>query len=375
MKSGIYIHIPFCLQRCHYCDFYSTTDMSMTDAFVDACVMEIEQRAEVFSAEYFDTIYFGGGTPSALKTAQIDKIISAIYTHFKITDDAEVTLETNPDDVKAIKLHDWKKININRLSIGIQSFHDSDLKLMQRRHSAKEAIDGLNLAYSSGFENISADLIYGLPDLKADDWEDNLRIMKTLPISHLSAYHLTIEPGTVFNTWMKTDKIRMINEEDSLKQYEMLCSYCEDDGYEHYEISNFAKNNLYSRHNIKYWQGDVYIGLGPSAHSFDGYKREWNPSSLKSYIELISAGKKITESENIDKKTRRNELIMTGLRTQWGISKQRWDTNDIQSWQSFIEQCSKYLKSEDILLESDNIRINPASWFRADGIIADLFIV
>ena len=373
--SGIYIHIPFCLQRCHYCDFYSTTNMELTEAFTNACIVEIENRAGGYSANLFDTIYFGGGTPSALSASQIGAIITSVHKHLNIDKSAEITLEANPDDISRAKLLDWKGLGINRLSIGVQSFRDSDLKQMHRRHSSKEATDALNLSFLSGFENISMDLIYGLPDLKLNDWEENMKFIKTSPVSHLSAYHLTIEPGTVFNSWMKADKIRMLKEDDSLRQYELLCQYCEEEGYEHYEISNFAKNLLYSRHNIKYWQGDTYIGFGPAAHSFNGQIREWNPSSLKAYIEGLEGNKVIIESEIITQKTSRNELIMTGLRTQWGISKEKWNSIGIQSWQEFVKQCDKYIKSGDIILDSNNIRINPGSWFVADGIIADLFIV
>ncbi len=373
--SGIYIHIPFCIQRCHYCDFYSVTNLNLVEHFIQACIHEIEDRADEFIDYKADTIYFGGGTPSSLEIQNVDQLIKTIRRKFEISESAEITLEANPDDIHEEKLLNWRKIGINRLSIGTQSFHDVHLKLMNRRHNAVQALNAVRMAEKAGFDNIGIDLIYGLPGLTIEDWKYNLSVIKDLPVNHLSSYHLTIESGTVFDTWKKNGKIELISDEESFEQYLLLKKYTSEMGFEHYEVSNFAKNGNYSRHNIKYWRGKPYLGFGPSAHSFINGVREWNPSSIKEYVEQLQNGNFRRESEVIDLKTERNEQIMTGFRTIWGIQKHEWKKHGFQTWDQFIEQCSRYIDSGDIVYSNERLFIDTDAWFRADGIIADLFIL
>lgn len=374
--TGIYLHIPFCIQRCHYCDFFSSTSLELKDEFVLACLKEIDLRADYLEEKKSDTIYLGGGTPSLLDIASLELILSKLRSKLKITSDAEITMEANPDDLNPDLLKDLRSIGFNRISIGIQSFIDSDLKLMNRRHSAEQAVESVFMAHAAGFDNISIDLIYGIPNLSDHDWINNLKKIKDLPIKHLSAYHLTIEPETRFGKWKREGRLVEMGEESSLKQFQSLTRLSREYGFEQYEISNFAKNKQYSRHNIKYWNGEWYLGIGPSAHSYNGYARHWNPSDLQKYLRGYKEGNVLADEEVISKTDRRNELIMTRLRTVWGVDKSDWEKIDSpQSWTDFILQCQKYFDSNDILKQDDKVIINPDSWFRLDGIIADLFYV
>ncbi len=374
--AGIYLHIPFCVQRCHYCDFFSSTRLEMREQFVQACLKEIMIRKEYLQDEESDTIYMGGGTPSLLDPDSLSRIIDSLYKHLKISPHAELTIEANPDDLDAKVLKDLISVGFNRISLGIQSFRDADLILMNRRHSADQAIDSVHQAKSAGFENISIDLIYGIPGLSELDWKDNMYRIRELPVDHLSAYHLTFEKETAFGKWLKQGKMKEIAEESSFNQYQLLSKISKELGFEQYEISSFAKNQRYSLHNRKYWNGEWYLGLGPSAHSYNGESRHWNPSDLKQYLEGYLSGMIITEKEDISINDRRNELIMTSLRTKWGIKKSDWEKLDHpQSWTQLKEQGRKYLDSKDLICEDERLVINPESWFRADGIIADLFRV
>lgn len=372
--SGIYIHIPFCIQRCHYCDFYSTTKLKLRDRFVKACLHEMELRKEYLDNETADSIYFGGGTPSVMSYRGIATLLEGIYNNFRIADDCELTMEINPDDAGERALSEWKNLGFNRLSIGIQSFHNRDLQMMNRRHDAGQAVKAVEAAYAAGFENISVDLIYGLPDSGLEKWQYNLRMIQELPVTHLSAYHLTIESGTQFYYWMQEGKFREIEENQSYEQYLMLTKYAKRMGFQHYEISNFARNNQFSRHNMKYWTGEKYIGLGPSAHSYQIQARHWNSSSLQMYIDSYSNGRLNLSEEVIDPATRQNEFLMTRLRTKSGILKRDWIREMADgSWESLIKRAEKHLTSGNLVYTGGVLRIPNSKWFTADGVIADLF--
>lgn len=371
---GVYLHIPFCLTRCHYCDFYSVTQMDMAARFAEACRMEIQLRKASAGDQAVDTIYFGGGTPSALNTLLTAQLMEELQAAFTLDEDAETTIEVNPDDLTPEKLTDWKSMGFNRISIGIQSFRPEDLKLMNRRHDHQQALEAPLMAQKAGFSRISVDLIYGIPGLLLSDWEKNLDHLGNIPVTHVSAYHLTFEPGTVFNRWKEQGKIREADEELSLAQYQILVSALDQQGLAQYEISNFARNQQYSRHNIKYWNGSSYLGFGPSAHSFNGKERQWNKASLKDYLAQASTGVWKPGSEEITATMHRNELIMTRLRTVWGIHKQEWEKEvPGQSWDALLDQARNMLQSGHLHMHEDRLTIAGDHFFQADGIIARLF--
>ncbi len=374
--AGIYIHIPFCTQRCHYCDFYSTTLLEKKDAFLEACLREIEMRQYFFDAQIPDTIYFGGGTPSVFSAADIQRIVSHLTQHFSGISRPEITLEANPDDLSKEKLVAYKNAGINRLSIGIQSFDSKDLILMNRRHTVEQAIQSIDRAHWAGFEDISIDLIYGLPEMDIDKWANNLDHLKSLPITHLSAYHLTYESNTLFDQWRNQNKLEVIDDQLSLDQFHLLRKATGDLGFEHYEISNFARDRLYSRHNMKYWNGSHYLGLGPAAHSFTGASRQWNPESLDEYIQHYAAGQSPIREETIDTRTARNEWLMTRLRTKWGIKKDEWINHFGQEkWEELMILANSWIEKGTMECNNESLYIQSDSWFIADGIIADLFVL
>ena len=387
--TGIYIHVPFCIQRCHYCDFYSTLRLKDRDRFTKCLLDEISQRKKFINNKNVDTIYFGGGTPSLLSAESISAVIKRIYSCFNIQDDVEITLELNPDDMNSSYLSELAKTGVNRLSIGIQSFLNDDLELMNRRHNSNEALMAVDLARKSGFENISIDLIYGLPkqDLKA--WKKNLEIAVELNVEHISAYHLTYENGTNFYKWLKEGELKEAKDQHSLEMFGMAIDILERNGFEHYEISNFARDKKYSRHNTKYWFGEEYLGLGPSAHSYNGEVRQWNIANLGAWLgedaptsrDLRFATTRLKNKEGrkeeyIDLQTRRNEMIMTRLRTMWGISEKDYTKLfGENSWQELIKLSSGYIKKG--LLEQNDLGLvlTNRGKFVADGIISDLFEV
>jgi oxygen-independent coproporphyrinogen-3 oxidase len=317
--AGIYIHIPFCKKLCFYCDFYHVISSDDNHAFVDALLKESLMRQDYLGTETVSTIYFGGGTPSVFSIKELGTILDQIYKLFRVEEKCEITIELNPDDVSPGYLEGLKNLNINRISLGIQSWRDSDLKMLNRRHSSAQAAMALKETVKKGFENITIDLIYGIPGMGTKDWASNLDFSFSFDIKHLSAYHLTFEPGTVFGKMLEKGLISEIDEEESAAQFSMLIEKTESEGYIHYEISNFGKPGYFSIHNSNYWKQVIYLGLGPSAHSFNGYSRQWNIRDLKGYIKSVNAGKKVYESEELDTKARFNEYIMTSLRTMWGI--------------------------------------------------------
>jgi len=319
--AGIYIHIPFCKKLCHYCDFYHVvSDEQDHKDFISALLEEAELKQNYLGkGTPIYTIYIGGGTPSVFSVKEIETILNNLINYYSVEKDCEITIEVNPDDVSPEYMKGLKNIEINRVSLGIQSWHDDDLKLLNRRHTAEEAAKALNDIINAGFENISADLIYGIPGMNTERWASNIDRTLAFDIQHLSAYHLTIEPGTVFGKMLEKGKLQEAEEEESVSEFNLLLDKMETAGFIQYEISNFGRPGYFSAHNTNYWKQVPYIGLGPSAHSFNGYSRQWNVKNLKKYIRYVKGGRLFYEKEDLDLKTKFNEYILTSLRTMWGI--------------------------------------------------------
>ena len=318
--AGIYIHIPFCQRRCIYCDFYSTTDADRTVSYVRALRKEFQMRKDYLHGETIETIYFGGGTPSQLSVSQLAEILDGIYSVFEVGDNAEVTIECNPDDLSEDYVRGLRSLAFNRVSMGVQSFSDEHLTRLRRRHSAEQAIYAVRCLQKSGIANISIDLIYGLPGETLSEWKSDLDKAFSLDVPHLSAYHLMYEEGTPLYKLYQQHKVSEVAEDLSVAMFETLIDKSAAAGYEHYEISNFCYPDMYSRHNSSYWHGIPYLGCGASAHSFDGRSRQWNVASLSEYIEGIENGKLNCETEELDIYTRYNDFVMTALRTSIGLS-------------------------------------------------------
>lgn len=335
--AGIYIHIPFCKLRCHYCDFYKTTEIHLKDLFINSLLKEIELRKTyIESDELVETIYFGGGTPSVLLASDFKKIFKSLKKNFKISETLELTVEINPDDAHLPFLEALYNEGVNRLSIGIQSWNDEILHALNRRHNAKQAINAVERARKAGFKNISIDLIYGIPGMDTEMWKKALDKSFSLGVEHVSAYHLTIETATIFGKMLKLGQLSEIDEEESEKQFNLLTLAARKNSYIHYEISNFCKEGKISKHNTNYWRQVKYLGLGPSAHSYNTFSREWNISNLKEYIKSLDKGQINSEREILEEKTRYNEYVMTSLRTMWGI-----DLNYLE--ESFSKEMHDYL--------------------------------
>jgi oxygen-independent coproporphyrinogen III oxidase len=317
--AGIYIHIPFCRKLCFYCDFYHVISPDDNSAFIDALLKETTLRKEYLGEETVSTIYIGGGTPSVFSIKDLVTILNHVNKLFRVAADCEITIELNPDDVQSAYLKGLKYNNINRISLGVQSWRDSDLKMLNRRHDSAQAVFALGETLDAGFENVTIDLIYGIPGMGIKEWESNLDFSFSFGIKHLSAYHLTFEPGTVFGKMVEKGTLSEIDENDSAAQFNILIEKTQTAGFIQYEISNFGKQGYFSIHNSNYWKQVNYLGLGPSAHSFNGYSRQWNFRDLKGYIKNVSNGKSFFEREELNTKTRFNEYVMTSLRTMWGI--------------------------------------------------------
>ena len=372
--ASIYIHIPYCKQACHYCNFYFSTKLKTKSQFLNALRNEIILKQKDIN-DRINSIYIGGGTPSVLSFLELEKIITLIKNNFNIDNDVEVTIEINPDDINNGQLDDYKKIGFNRLSVGVQSFIDKELKLMNRRHNARQAILLLE-DVSKKFKNFSIDLIYGIPGSNFDIWKKNIQTALSFNPSHISAYALTIEEKTVFFNWIKNKKLNKLNEKIIYDQFEYLIEKLEKSGFEHYEISNFAKNKKYSVCNKSYWNGDKYFGFGPSAHSFDGKLRSWNKASIHQYINSINEGKLSYKSEKLTKIDRYNEHIMFGLRTNKGISKKNiLDNFGLDFFKEFIGKVNKHLNLNNLFEDGDFIKSSRKSLFIIDGIISDFFLV
>jgi oxygen-independent coproporphyrinogen-3 oxidase len=367
--AGIYIHIPFCKQACHYCNFHFATSLRYKDELVTALVKEMDLRKDYLGSEVVETIYFGGGTPSLLDIADLRLQIEKMRSLFTVAGDAEITLEANPDDITEEKLQQWKEAGINRLSIGVQSFFEEDLLWMNRAHNASQGVGSLESA-TRYFDNITADLIYGTPSLTNERWKENVDRMIALKIPHLSCYALTVEPKTPLDKMIREHRSEDINPGKQSEQFLLLMKWMEDAGYEHYEISNFAKPGFRSRHNSSYWGGKNYLGLGPSAHSFNGNSRQWNISNNQVYIESINKGQVPFEIEILTDTQKLNEYIMTSLRTMEGLDlgkpEHAVSHKLLAVSQSYIDR--GLMKQEDNALKLTN-----EGKLLADGIASDLF--
>lgn len=348
----------------------------MLQAFLSSLKDEAKVRKNYLHNETVETIYFGGGTPSVLSSLELTDLLDFLKSEFKVNSDAEITLEANPDDLTDSYLFKIYQAGVNRLSVGIQSFQDKHLKTMNRRHNAEQAIVAIENASKAGFGNISADLIYGLPGLSLDEWEESLKQVFQLPVQHLSAYHLTYHQGTPFYSWLKKGTIKELKENDSIEQFNTLIDFSEAHGFEHYEISNLAKNGLYSRHNTSYWTGQKYLGLGPSAHSFDGNSRRWNISNIEQYIKAVERQIICFEEEELSEKDKFNEYILTRIRTKWGVSLSFVIQNFGYRLEKHLkEQLNKYKNTETIILKGDNITLSRKGLFISDDIMADLIVI
>jgi len=374
--AGIYVHIPFCRQKCYYCDFYKTVNTSLTKKFISALENEVVQRKNYLECELIETIYFGGGTPSVLNEMELTEILDFLNLHFNVSSTAEITFEANPDDLSVEYLHEIYHAGVRRLSIGIQSFQNGFLQKMNRRHDAKQAIEAVENAAKTGFKDISVDLIYGLPGLARDQWKADLKQVFQLPVQHLSAYHLTYHKGTPFYTWLKKGTLKALNENESIWQFQTLIQMAKDNGFEQYEISNFAKDKKYSKHNSSYWMGVKYLGLGPSAHSFNGISRSWNVSHIESYIKAVAAGLPYSEEEILSETNKYNEYILTRIRTIWGVSIEQLKTGfGTEKAIYFQQNIEKYIASDLVKQQSDIYTLTENGMFVSDEIMANLMFI
>ncbi|SNR28051.1 oxygen-independent coproporphyrinogen-3 oxidase [Maribacter sedimenticola] len=373
--SGIYIHIPFCKQACHYCDFHFSTSMGKKEAMVKALAKEVEMRKNEFLAETVETIYFGGGTPSVLQTDEIEHILNAVRTNYNVIDNPEITLEANPDDLSEEKILQLAASSINRLSIGIQSFFEEDLKLMNRAHSANEAEKCLKLA-TEYFDNISIDLIYGMPNMNVVRWKKNIDKALHYDIPHISSYALTVEPKTALAKFVDQGLVTPASDEETQEHFNLLNETLVEAGYDCYEISNFGKPGYYSKNNSAYWQQKKYIGIGPSAHSFDGVRRGWNINNNPKYIKAINTGILPIEIEVLSTTDKYNEYIMTGLRTIWGVSLHRIATEFGEKYKEYaLLQAEKYIAEHLLFFDGEVLKTTKKGMFLADGIASHLFMV
>ncbi|MBD3864103.1 radical SAM family heme chaperone HemW [Olleya marilimosa] len=371
--SGIYIHIPFCKQACHYCDFHFSTSMKKKDQLISALAKELELRKVEFKNTTVETIYFGGGTPSVLSTKELQLLIDTVYLNYKVTDSPEITLEANPDDLNEDTIIALSKSPINRLSIGIQSFYEKDLKLMNRAHNAKEAKRCLQLA-TQYFDNISLDLIYGIPNSTNTEWLDNIQTALSFGVPHISSYALTVEPKTALASFIAKGVIDNVDDDLAHEQFHILIEQLNQAGFDHYELSNFGKKGFYSKNNSAYWLGKPYLGIGPSAHSFNGEQRAWNVKNNAIYISKINLNQLPLEVETLTVNDKYNEYVMTGLRTIWGVS---LDKIEKQFGKSFLEyllqQANQYINKQMLYIEDNNLKTTKTGKFLSDGIASDLF--
>ncbi len=371
--AGIYIHIPFCKQACHYCDFHFSTDQSYRNELCTAIAKELSLQADYLTGETISTLYWGGGTPSLLSEAELEMILESVYKHFSIEANLEHTLEANPDDLTLEKLTLLKRLGVNRLSIGVQSFDDAILKFFNRAHSSSEAVKSIALSRDAGFENISIDLIYAIPGQSVADWEKNIEKALSFKPEHISAYSLTIEEKTVFGNWSRKGKLQPADENDAAQSFTTLMDVLGKNGYEHYEISNFCKPGYYSRHNSSYWKQARYLGVGPSAHSYNGVSRQANVSNNGIYQRKVMAGTVPATVELLTRENKINEYIFTTLRTMWGCDLAFLKTAlgyDLAATQAF-----QFLVTKGLLYQRDHMfYLSPSGKLLADQISSDLFI-
>ncbi len=373
--SGIYIHIPFCKQACHYCDFHFSTSMKKKEEVVLALAKEIQMRKMELENEVVETIYFGGGTPSVLSSEEINFLIETVYQNYNVCENPEITLEANPDDLSEGRIGKLANSPINRLSIGIQSFFEDDLKMMNRAHNADEAKKCLEEA-TKHFDNISLDLIYGIPGMSNEKWKHNIETALAFGIPHISSYALTVEPKTALKKLIATGKIAPPNDEVAQEHFHILIETLEANGFIHYELSNFGKPDYFSKNNSAYWLGKKYIGIGPSAHSYDGKSRSWNIANNSLYVNAINENRLPSEAEVLSVADRYNEYIMTGLRTIWGVSLLKVEQEFGKKYIEYLlQQTQKFIDDDLIIIDDGIIRPTKKGKFLTDGIASDLFLV
>ncbi len=371
---GIYIHIPFCKKSCHYCNFHFSTSLKYKEGIIKAINKEIYQKA-IINNDAVSTIYFGGGTPSILDVDDLNLIIENIYKNFKVGKNIEITIEANPDDLSTNKLNDLSNTKINRISIGIQSFIDKELKIMNRVHDSKKALKSIDIA-KKYFNNISVDLLYGLPDSSIKSWNYNLDVISSFNINHISAYALTVEPKTALESFINKSILSMPDEDLVYRQYKLINEKLSSKNFINYEVCSFAQKDFFSKNNSAYWLRKKYIGIGPSAHSFDGESRSWNISNNKKYIDQISEGNNYFKKENLTKVDQYNEYVMTGLRTIWGVSVKYIESNfDFRFKNYFLKKIKSHIDKKNVYKEDDLYLTTQSGRFLADGIAADLFLV
>ena len=381
--AGIYIHIPFCKSKCAYCNFFSLASESKINDYVEALKKEIVLRKNYLGGETVKTIYFGGGTPSLLSVKNIEEILELLNKNYEIIPNPEITLEINPDTINREKMSSLKKIGVNRMSVGIQSFDDDDLRYLGRRHDSRHAMQVLEDLKHTDFEKITLDLIYGMPTLTEEKWNKNLDIFFSTGITHLSAYALTVEPKTILGQRIEKGELQSVSEEETILHYNILVERTKENGFEHYEISNFAKEGFRSQHNSIYWRDEKYLGLGPSAHSYDGNSRQWNISNLTKYIQMVGDAETqrhrdaelFYEKEILSTEDKFNEYVMTSLRTSWGCDIEKIERDYGKSYaHHFLKNIKKYLENGEMLKENNTYFLSEDGKLFADGIAADLFL-
>ena len=374
--AGIYIHIPFCKRRCIYCDFFSTTQSEKKSAYVRALCRELEMRQDYVGGEEIETIYLGGGTPSQLTEEELKEIFASIYHIYKVKEDAEITLEANPDDLTPEYVAMLRQLPVNRISMGIQTFQEETLKLLHRRHTATQAIEAFRRCREAGFQNISIDLMYGLPGETLETWKEDLRQAINLRPEHISAYHLIYEEDTALWRLREQHCVEEADEELSVSLFTTLIDRLTEAGYQHYEISNFCLSGMHSRHNSSYWTGKKYLGCGPSAHSFNGVSRQWNVASLEGYIKGVEEGELDYEVEELDLYTRYNDYVLTSIRTCWGMSLSKLRSEFGEELYRYCMRMAKPHEDQGVLENREGVlRLTRKGIFVSDGIMSDLMWV
>ncbi len=373
--AGIYIHIPFCRKACNYCDFHFSTSLRYRDDYVEALLREIDIRLQHWSQQSFNTLYFGGGTPSQLLPKHLSSIFKQLQHHIDLPQMEEITFEVNPDDITPEYLDFLSNLGINRLSIGIQSFRDEDLQQMNRAHNAREAEAALHTAFAAGFQRLSADLIYGIPGLSDQAWLDNLNRAADAGINHLSCYALTVEQGTPLAKQIRERRYEAPSEEQAAKQFAVLQNWASEKGFEHYEISNLARHGARAVHNSSYWKGSAYLGLGASAHGFSDMERYSNVANNQRYIRALQEGHPEQMTEKLSPENRYNELILTGLRTSDGLSLESFGELGEPYSEMWLSSWERSPHREIIARKSNSFVLKAEHWFQADGIAADFFII
>ena len=371
--AGIYIHIPFCKQACYYCDFHFSTSLKKKDDLIQCLIKELQLRKDELQNETIETIYFGGGTPSLLNRNELELLVNTVYKNYPVIKNPEITLEANPDDLSNDIINGLSESPINRLSIGIQSFFERDLKLMNRAHNEIEAKSCLSEA-TRYFDNISIDLIYGIPGLSNEEWIKNIETALSYNVPHMSCYALTVEPKTALETFIKKGVIDNVDDDLAQEQFDILVDKLENSGFINYELSNFGKPNYFSKNNSSYWLGKSYLGVGPSAHSFNGDQRSWNVSNNTKYIKSIQQNKLPSEIETLSVTDKFNEYVMTGLRTIWGVSLEKVESDFGKNYKKYLlQQSDIYIKKHLLYLDDDKLRTTKKGKFLSDGIASDLF--